>query len=319
MDIKVSIIIPTKKIDNLTMKCIEECEKLDYKNFEIIVLPDAQLPENISVSSKVKIIPTGEVYPSIKKNKGVKFAEGEICAFIDSDAYPDKNWLKNGVLHLLKDENIVGVGGPNLATSDSSFLEKMSDLILSSFIFMGKFASRYIIYKPYYPVELPSCNLLLKKEVFEKFSLFPEDALTGEDAFLCFKVQKNGKSIFYSPDVIVFHRRRPLFLPFLKQIFNYGRDKSWVLKKLNFVERIKKICYYTIPFLVTSFFILFLFSFWFHFLRKVVVFLFLFYFFLILFESIKKGKKFFYFLLLGAIGVHIFYYTGFIYGIFKKK
>lgn len=319
MGVKVSIIIPTKKMDELTKKCIKECEKLEYDNFEIIVLPDEVSKENLNISSKIRIIPTGNVYPSIKKNIGVKCAEGEICAFIDSDAYPEKNWLKNAIPHFERDNKIVAIGGPNLTPENSNFLEKMSGLILSSYIFMGKFASRHIFHKPYFPVELPSCNLIVKKEVFEKITYFPGEYLTAEDAYLCFKIQENKKLIFYSPDVIVFHRRRPLFLPFLKQIFNYGRDKSWVLKKLSIKERLKRFCYYTIPSLITTFFILLFLSFKFPFLRKLVATLFFAYFFTIFFESLRKGKKNFLILMAGAIGTHIFYYIGFLYGLFKKK
>ena len=319
MDVKVSIIIPTKKIDEKTKRCIEECEKLNYENFEIIVLPDFLPNEKINCSFKIKIIPTGEVYPSIKKNIGVKNSEGEICAFIDSDAYPDKNWLKNAILNFNENNKILAVGGPNLTPENSKLLEKMSGLILSSFVFMGKFATRHIIYKPYFPVELPSCNLLVKKEVFESITYFPGQYLTAEDAYLCFKILENGGLIFYSPDVIVYHHRRPLFLPFLKQIFNYGRDKSWVLKKLNMKERFKKLCYYTIPSFITIFLILLIFSFFFIPLRKIVLISFVTYLFLIIFESIRKGKRYFLILTFGAISTHLFYYLGFLYGTFKKK
>ena len=36
----VSIIIPCKDVDDYTRECIEYCRRLDYPNFEIILLPD---------------------------------------------------------------------------------------------------------------------------------------------------------------------------------------------------------------------------------------------------------------------------------------
>jgi len=318
MSVRVSIIIPTREIDELTEKCIKECEKLDYDNFEIIILPDEKTKKHFS-SFKIRIIPTDKVYPSIKKNIGIKFAEGQVCAFIDSDAYPDRNWLKNAISYFSKNEKIVAIGGPNLTQENSKTLEKMSGLILSSFIFMGKFASRHTFYKQYFPIELPSCNLIVKKEVFESITYFPENYLTAEDAYLCFKIAKNGKLILYSPDVIVYHKRRPLFLPFFKQIFNYGRDKSWILKRLPLQERLQKLCYYTIPVLITIFLFLLLMTLWFSHFKNIIFILFSFYFILILFEAIRKGRKYFLILIPGAIGTHLFYYMGFLYGTFKKK
>ena len=91
------------------------------------------------------------------------------------------------------------------------------------------------------------------------------------------------------------------------------------LKKLNIKERFKKLCYYTIPSLITTFLILLIFSFFYTPLKRSVLILFLTYLFLILSESIIKGKRHFLILSSGAILTHLFYYLGFIYGILKKK
>ena len=94
---KVSIIIPCKKIESMTEKCIKKCLKLNYDNFEIIVLPDKVNEEILKKFSdkKIRIISTRNVKPSFKRNLGMKKANGEFFAFIDSDAYPKKTWLKN--------------------------------------------------------------------------------------------------------------------------------------------------------------------------------------------------------------------------------
>ncbi len=91
----VSIIIPCKEVDNYTRECIEYCKRLDYSNFEIILLPDT-FPQTID---GVKVIPTGSVSPGVKRNKGVETANGEFCAFIDNDAYPRSDWLTNALSH----------------------------------------------------------------------------------------------------------------------------------------------------------------------------------------------------------------------------
>ena len=92
---KVSIIIPCKKIDEFTERCIKECLKLEYDNYEIIVLPDDK--ESKKYNWRVKIIPTGKQKPAYKRNKGMEVGKGYFFAFIDSDAYPKKDWLKNSI------------------------------------------------------------------------------------------------------------------------------------------------------------------------------------------------------------------------------
>ena len=51
----VSIIIPCKNIDNYTTECVDHCKRLEYPNFEIILLPDF----SSDVIDGVKVITPG--------------------------------------------------------------------------------------------------------------------------------------------------------------------------------------------------------------------------------------------------------------------
>ena len=66
-----SIIIACKTIDSDIDKCIAECLKLDYSNYEIIVLPDYD--EKVAYSG-ILVVPTGPVKPSVKRNLGMEKA-----------------------------------------------------------------------------------------------------------------------------------------------------------------------------------------------------------------------------------------------------
>ena len=59
----VSIIVAVKGDNPYLRECIEACLKLDYSDFEILVLPDKEL---ILDYPKTKVIPTGEVTPPLK-------------------------------------------------------------------------------------------------------------------------------------------------------------------------------------------------------------------------------------------------------------
>ena len=117
MDPKVSIIIPCKDIDAQTSECIDSCRQLDHDNFEIIVLPDD------------------------KRNIGAKNSTAEFLAFIDSDAYPRRDWLKNAVRYF-SDPGVAGVGGPGVTPEEDPLLQKAGGFILSSFM-VGGLANRY--------------------------------------------------------------------------------------------------------------------------------------------------------------------------------
>ena len=97
---EVSVIVPCRAIDRYTEECVEKClNNPDYKNVEIIVLPDKKDNPGIK-DNRVKIIPTGEKTPGAKRNIGIENSHGNIVAFIDSDAYPEGDWLKNAMGYL---------------------------------------------------------------------------------------------------------------------------------------------------------------------------------------------------------------------------
>jgi cellulose synthase/poly-beta-1,6-N-acetylglucosamine synthase-like glycosyltransferase len=92
----VSIIIAAKTYSKNLEECVNKCLQLNYPDFEIILLPD-EAPGRSLLSCRIKVIPTGFVSPAEKRDMAINYAKGEILAFIDDDAYPEKDWLKNAI------------------------------------------------------------------------------------------------------------------------------------------------------------------------------------------------------------------------------
>ena len=306
---KFSIIIPCKTLNKYAEESISYILKQDYTDFEIILLPDNKIKQKFQ---KTRIIPTGPVHPSIKRNLAAEKAKGEILAFIDSDAYPQTNWLSNA-LKYFKDQEIGIIGGPNLTPSSDSALQKASGDILSS-IFTGSSSARYQISTPRQVDELPSCNLFIRNSLFKKFKFDPK-YLTAEDSKLCFQVKKAKKKVMYVPDLIVYHHRRALFLPHLKQMFIYGRDIAWLIKESFSFNKL----YYSI----LSIFVLYLIAgFILSFLNTAIKFFYLFSIIsyltiMLIYSLIFFNRSFLVFT--GLILTHISYGMGFIYGVLKKN
>lgn len=311
----VSIIIACREIDAYTEECAKQCIKLDYKNFEILVLPDRRT--NLLKSRKIRVIATGKVKPGEKRDIGMKKARGDIYAFIDSDAYPEKKWLKNAVKYF-SDSGIGIVGGPNLTPAKDNFRQKISGMLLANWLCAGPRASiRYKITKKQFTPELPTCNLLVRKEAVKKFNLkFHPELLTEEDSKFCFDMAKNGMKVLYAPDVIVHHHRREAIMPHLKQIWIYGRDVAFLFKK----EISLVMLYYTI----LSLFVIgvlagAIVSFFSSFLRTIYTASMAFYLTVTLLSSMKKDIKTTVMLFLGIIGTHFAYGLGFLYGLISKN
>jgi cellulose synthase/poly-beta-1,6-N-acetylglucosamine synthase-like glycosyltransferase len=221
----ISIIIPCKDIDSQTFECIQKCKELDYDNFEILVLPDHEH----SILPNVKIVATKEVSPGKKRNIGEKNSTGEFLAFIDSDAYPQKEWLKNAMRYF-NDPEIAAVGGPGITPEEDPILEKAGGYVLSSFM-MGGLSNRFRLGKSIVSKDIHSCNFIARRSIIEKIGGWNEKYWPGEDTLICLNIDKSGKKMLESPDVVVHHHRRPLFTRHIKQVSRFGMHRGFFAKR----------------------------------------------------------------------------------------
>lgn len=226
---KVSILIPVKDDNKCLRECIEHCLKLDYPDFEIIVLPDEAI--DLPYKDKVRVVPTGKVGPAQKRDMVADKVSGEILAFLDDDAYPKKDWLRNAINNF-EDIKVAAVCGPAVTPPDDRLLQRAGGLVYSSFLVSGPHNRRYIP-KPKCEVDdYPSCNFLIRKDVFRNIGGFNTNFWPGEDTVLCLKITKGlNKKIIYDPAVLVYHHRRPLYIPHLKQIKSYALHRGYFVKR----------------------------------------------------------------------------------------
>lgn len=227
MNPKISIIIPCKNMDALTLECIDRCSELDYENFEIIALPDHDRESNLN--RNLKSIATGEVSPGKKRNIGLKNSSGELLAFIDSDAYPRRDWLKNAARYF-SDPEVAAVGGPGVTPENDSIMQKAGGYVLSSFM-VGGLADRYDTGKSRASDDIHSCNFIARRAVLEDIGGWDEKYWPGEDTLVCLGIKKLGKKMIEAPDVVVYHHRRPLFMKHLVQVSRFGMHRGFFAKQ----------------------------------------------------------------------------------------
>jgi len=309
---KFSIIIPFKTWNLYVEESVNHCLEQTEKDFEIILLPDVEIDKKFP---KTKIFPTGPIKPSLKRNLGVEKSKGEILAFIDDDAYPDKDWLKNSIKYL-QDESVGAVGGPNLTPPSDSILQKASGDILASPL-TGRSSIRYKIGKnPEQVLELPSCNLLVKKEIFLQTNKFDPELLTAEDSELCFEINNLKKKVLYVPDVIVYHHRRKLFKPHLKQMYVYGRDIAWLIKNKFSIDKL----YYSILSLFVIYLVIgLILSFFNSYIKLFYIYSLSTYLIITAIASFKQNKTHSLLIFSGLVLTHIVYGVGFLYGLLSRK
>lgn len=231
---KISVILCERNSEECIEECIESVFQQNFKNFELIAVDD-----HSTDSTKEKIKKMQKKYPlklvelekhfgvSKARNKGIKEAQGEFIAFIDSDCIAEKNWLQE----LIKgfDEKTVSVGGPNLVPKNGNKNQKVFDELLELISGIGssyvKNSKEIIEVK-----HNPSCNSIYTKKILIEMNGFNEKLSSNEDPELDFRIRKTGKKIKFNPNAVVFHHRKDSVKKIFNQAFWFGLGRMQAIK-----------------------------------------------------------------------------------------
>jgi cellulose synthase/poly-beta-1,6-N-acetylglucosamine synthase-like glycosyltransferase len=206
----------------------------------VIVLPD-EATSTEWPDPRVREIPTGAIRPAEKRNLGIKEAKGDICAFLDDDAFPADDWLHNAILHF-SDPDVGAAGGPAITPPGDPMMAKLSGLVFSNPLVSGGYRYRYAPERVRTVEDYPSCNLLVRTNILRELNGFRTDFWPGEDTYLCMDIVKQcEKKIIYDPRILVCHHRRKLFLPHLRQVARYALHRGFFARKFPATSR--KISY----------------------------------------------------------------------------
>lgn len=236
---KVSIVIPTHNRAGDISEAVESLLKIDYPDYEIIVVDDASRDNTIEVLKKfgtrIRFIQRKiNGGPAAARNDGIKAAKGELIAFTDSDCTVSKEWIKILVKFLKTlPKEVAGVSGTIYPPKDANFLMKLV-------YFMPQMDGNTMlaedINKPFLVSNISCNNAVWKKSVLRKMKGFDESFFKNfhtvpEDAELCYRTLKNGYKFYMYPGASTYHNFRPTLKEFLKQSYRAGRGGGVVIMK----------------------------------------------------------------------------------------
>jgi len=235
MQIRTTIVIPCIRVEVLTKRCVSTCAHL-YPGADIVVLADVGDGAEL-VRSMAQVVITGPVTIAAKRNRAAYDSKAEFLAFIDSDAYPVEGWLENAERLLDEQPELGAVGGPNLPPPNTRGGERYVGMALRSILVSGKWTYRKLVRPARMVDDLPSCNLVVRRQDFLALGGMNEVLFTGEDMDWCARLRSSGRAILYSPDVQVYHKNRNM-LSFVLQRLTYGASVPGLLRqglRLNFL------------------------------------------------------------------------------------
>jgi glycosyltransferase involved in cell wall biosynthesis len=220
-----SIVIPAHRDGPALRRCLEASLAQNYPDFEVAVVSDRRLPD---LPAGVTLVETGapsDTSPAEKRDAAFPVTTGDILAFIDDDAYPRPDWLASAARRFEADA-VQAVGGPGVTPPESSWSERVGGAVYESPVGSAFLRYRFMPQPARRVSDYPAYNLLVRRGALEAVGGWGTTFYGGEDTVLCLKLAEAGWFVHYHPDVVVFHQRRPILRPHLRQIANVGRHRG---------------------------------------------------------------------------------------------
>ena len=223
---KVSVVVCAYNADRTMNECLASLEKLNYPNYEVIVINDGSRDRTLEIAQSydyINLISQENKGLSVARNVGMVAATGEIIAYTDSDCVADPDWLTYLVAKFLASD-VPAVGGPNFPPPEDS--------LIPSCVAVSPGGPTHVLLSDEIAEHIAGCNMAFRREVLEEIGGFdPLYRAAGDDIDICWRLQDKGYKIGYSPAAVVWHYRRNTVSEYLKQQEGYGKAEALVYFK----------------------------------------------------------------------------------------
>lgn len=193
----ISIIIPVYKVEKYLKKCIDSILAQSYTNIEVILIDDGS-PDNCgkicdeytSLDKRIVVVHKKNGGLSSARNAGLDIANGDYIAFVDSDDYIHKDYIKCMINEAQKSNADLVMCNVVSVDEKGEVLKKYN--CIEGSVNRTEFWTNYY-YSHYYELGMISCNKLYKKYIWKKLR-FPNGKV-HEDEFVLFHVINQSRII----------------------------------------------------------------------------------------------------------------------------
>jgi GT2 family glycosyltransferase len=221
----VSVVVCSYNGESTIRETLEAATKLDYRNYEVIVVDDGSTDGTAAIASEydVRLIRTENQGLSAARNVGLAAATGEIVAYTDDDAYPDPDWLTYLALAFATSD-AAAIGGPNLLPAE--------DGRVAQCVYHAPGGPAHVLLSDREAEHVPGCNMAFRKERLEAVGGFDTRFRTaGDDVDVCWKLQDRGWTVGFHAAACVYHHRRSSLRTYWRQQVGYGRAEIMLERK----------------------------------------------------------------------------------------
>lgn len=224
---RVTVVVASYNAAPTLRACLDSLLRLDYPNFEILVVDDGSTDETPEITAKYPQVRTLRQRTnfglSTARNLGIRAATGEIIAFTDADCRVDPDWL-HYLVHDLRRANLAGIGGPNLLPPD--------DTPMATAVMASPGGPMHVLLDARTAEHIPGCNMAFWRWALDAIEGFdPIFWRAGDDVDVCWRIQRRGWRLGFSPAAFVWHYRRSTVGAYFSQQSGYGDAEALLLSK----------------------------------------------------------------------------------------
>ncbi|MDA0524843.1 glycosyltransferase [Methanococcoides alaskense] len=223
----VSIIAPVYNAEKEVDKLLDSLMNLEYPQdlLEIIIVDNKSTDNTSEIIKKypVKRLDENEIQSSYAaRNKGIKYANGYLLVFIDSDCIASSKWLNEGIKLFSDGADLVG-GKVEFYFSEKETAAEMYDSMTNMQV-EHNIRDRKVA---------KTANLFVRSSLFDEIGMFPDNVTSGGDVQWTARATRAGYKLVYAPEAVVKHPTRKL-KELLKKQYRVGKGK---MKALNSEDR----------------------------------------------------------------------------------
>ena len=230
---KIAVLIPSiNNADELDI-VLARLGKQTYPHFEIVISDSKSKDHTKDVTLKHGATWIDD--PSRNRADACNFAlrqmDHDLVLFTDDDTIPPLDWVEK-LVRWFKDPEVGAVGGPNFAPDEDPWGAKCADVA-----FCTRFMTAGTRYGAKPKGELvpithnPGVNCAHRMANLRQVDFFEPGCIGAEDVVLDAKIQREGHKLFIDPSNVMPHRRRRPFVPYMKQMRNYGYTRMVANKR----------------------------------------------------------------------------------------
>lgn len=196
----VSIIVPIYNAEKYLDECIMSLLNQSYNNIEILLINDGSKDSSLKIcnkyknNKKIKIFNKKNSGVSDTRNYGIINSNGKFVSFVDSDDYVERDFIKNLVNSMKKNNTDLVIGSYNIVgdkiKTDEELLKKLNNV-----------NDKKLILEKLINIEENNCifgyiwRCLYKKEIITKNNLYFKKLKMSEDYLFLAEYVNNCRNV----------------------------------------------------------------------------------------------------------------------------